>query len=47
MDLAIRAKIAGLAQDEFQELLATAARTCPVSKALGGTSIRYEGTLDG
>ncbi len=43
--ITLRAKVAGLAADRFAELAATAERTCPVSKALAGTTITMDAAL--
>jgi osmotically inducible protein OsmC len=44
--ITLRAKVTGLAADRFAELAATAERTCPVSKALTGTTITLDAALD-
>ena len=46
IELTIRAKIEGVDEARFQELAATAERTCPVTKALAGVKISYQATLD-
>ena len=45
IDLLVRAEVDGLERIRFEELLVRAAETCPVSKALSGADIRYQGTL--
>jgi osmotically inducible protein OsmC len=44
--ITLRAKVNGLDADKFAELAATAERTCPVSKALTGTTITLDAALD-
>jgi osmotically inducible protein OsmC len=44
--LTMRAAVPGLDADKFAELAATAERTCPVSKALAGTTITLDATLE-
>jgi osmotically inducible protein OsmC len=44
--ITLRAKVNGLDADKFAELAATAERTCPVSKALAGTTITLDAVLD-
>ncbi|CAM3835669.1 OsmC family peroxiredoxin [Kibdelosporangium persicum] len=39
------AKVEGLDKDKFAELAATAERTCPVTKALAGTTITLDASL--
>jgi osmotically inducible protein OsmC len=46
ISLTVRAKIPGLDEAQFQELAATAERTCPVTKALAGTTITMDAALD-
>lgn len=43
--LTLDAKVEGLDNERFQELASLAERTCPVSKALAGTSITLNATL--
>lgn len=42
----LRAKVPGVDADKFAQLAATAERTCPVSKALAGTTITMDAALD-
>lgn len=42
----LRAKVDGVQPDRFEELAQTAERTCPVSKALAGTTITLDAALD-
>ena len=44
--LTLRAKLPGVEADKFAELASTAERTCPVTKALGGTTITLDAALD-
>lgn len=44
--LTARAQVDGADQDRFAELAAEAERTCPVSKALAGTTITLDASLD-
>jgi lipoyl-dependent peroxiredoxin len=44
--ITLRAKVPGIGADMFAELAATAERTCPVSKALAGTTITLDAALD-
>jgi lipoyl-dependent peroxiredoxin len=44
--ITLRAKVPGMAADTFAELASTAERTCPVSKALAGTTITLDAALD-
>lgn len=44
--ITLRAKVPGLAPEKFAELATTAERTCPVSKALAGTTITLDAALD-
>lgn len=44
--ITLRARVAGIDADRFAELAATAERTCPVSKALAGTTITLDAALD-
>ncbi|MFC0108522.1 OsmC family peroxiredoxin [Kibdelosporangium aridum] len=39
------AKVDGLDKDKFAELAATAEKTCPISKALAGTTITLDASL--
>jgi osmotically inducible protein OsmC len=43
--ITLRAKVDGLDADKFAELAKTAERTCPVSKALAGTTITLDAAL--
>lgn len=47
IDITLRAKVAGVDQAKFAELASTAERTCPVSKALAGTTINLDAALEG
>src|SRR3954468_21719915 len=42
----LRADVDGVDEARFQELAATAEKTCPVSKALAGTTITMDAALD-
>ena len=44
--LTLRAKLPGVDEARFAELAATAERTCPVTKALAGTKITLDASLD-
>ncbi|UYM06537.1 OsmC family peroxiredoxin [Solicola gregarius] len=44
--ITLRAQVAGVDADKFAELARTAERTCPVSKALTGTTITLDAALD-
>lgn len=44
--LTMTASIPGLDEEKFQELAAKAEQTCPVSKALAGTTVTFRATLD-
>jgi lipoyl-dependent peroxiredoxin len=44
--LTMRAKVEGLDAARFAELAATAESTCPVTKALAGTTITFDAALD-
>lgn len=44
--LTARASVEGVDQERFAELAAEAERTCPVSKALSGTTITLDATLE-
>lgn len=46
IELTARATVEGADQERFAELAAEAERTCPVSKALAGTTITLDATLD-
>lgn len=46
IDITIRATVPGVDADRFAELAATAERTCPVTKALTGTTISLDAALD-
>jgi osmotically inducible protein OsmC len=43
--LLVSAKVAGLADDEFQKIAEDAKQNCPVSKALAGIPITIEASL--
>jgi len=43
--ITLRAKLDGVTADEFAELASTAEKTCPVSKALSGTTITLDAAL--
>jgi osmotically inducible protein OsmC len=45
--LTVTGRVDGVDQAKFAELAAEAERTCPVSKALAGTTITLEATLEG
>ncbi|SFI64895.1 osmotically inducible protein OsmC [Amycolatopsis sacchari] len=45
IEITLRASVDGLDADRFAELAATAERTCPVSKALAGTTIKLDAAL--
>jgi lipoyl-dependent peroxiredoxin len=45
IEITLRASVPGLDADRFAELAATAERTCPVSKALSGTTINLDAAL--
>lgn len=45
IEITLRAAVDGLEPDRFAELAKTAERTCPVSKALAGTSITLDAAL--
>ncbi|HEX3731455.1 MAG TPA: OsmC family protein [Mycobacteriales bacterium] len=44
--IALRAKVAGVDAEKFQQLAQKAEQTCPVSKALAGTNITLDAALD-
>jgi osmotically inducible protein OsmC len=44
--LTVTGRVDGVDQEKFAELAAEAERTCPVSKALAGTTITLEATLE-
>jgi osmotically inducible protein OsmC len=44
--LTMRAKLPGVNAEQFAELANTAKTTCPVTKALGGTTITLDAALD-
>jgi len=44
--ITLRAKLPGVDAERFAELAATAKATCPVSKALAGTTITMDAALD-
>lgn len=45
--ITLRAQVPGVAADKFAQLAKTAERTCPVSKALSGTTITLDAALAG
>ncbi|GLY69410.1 OsmC family peroxiredoxin [Amycolatopsis taiwanensis] len=45
IEITLRAKVPGVAADRFAELARLAERTCPVSKALAGTTITLDAAL--
>lgn len=45
IEVTLRASVPGLDADKFAELARTAERTCPVSKALAGTTITLDAAL--
>ncbi|GAA5169537.1 MULTISPECIES: OsmC family peroxiredoxin [Amycolatopsis] len=45
IEITLRASVDGVDPDRFAELAATAERTCPVSKALAGTTIKLDAAL--
>lgn len=45
IEITLRAKVPGVAADRFTELAELAERTCPVSKALAGTTITLHAAL--
>lgn len=47
IEVRLRAKVPGVDAARFAELAKTAERTCPVSKALAGTTITLDAALDG
>lgn len=47
ISLSVDGRVDGVDQDRFAELAHEAERTCPVSKALAGTSITLDATLQG
>jgi osmotically inducible protein OsmC len=44
--LTLRAKLPGVTAEQFAELAGTAESTCPVTKALAGTTISFDAALD-
>jgi osmotically inducible protein OsmC len=46
IDITLRAKIAGMDNSTFSDLAKQAEQTCPVSKALTGTTINLDAGLD-
>ena len=44
--ITLRATVPGVEAERFAELAATAERTCPVTKALAGTTITLDAALD-
>lgn len=46
IDITLRAKVDGVDADKFAQLAQTAEKTCPVSKALTGTTINLDAALD-
>lgn len=45
INLTLRAKVDGVDEAKFKELAKTAEETCPVSKALSGTTIKLDAAL--
>lgn len=45
IDVTLRAKVDGIDADKFAQLAKTAEETCPVSKALAGTTINLDASL--
>lgn len=45
VDVTLRASVPGIDADRFAELAKTASKTCPVSKALAGTTITLDAAL--
>ncbi|MFF5990971.1 OsmC family peroxiredoxin [Prauserella flavalba] len=45
VDITLRADVDGVDEQKFQELAKTAKDTCPVSKALAGTTINLDASL--
>jgi lipoyl-dependent peroxiredoxin len=45
VDVTLRASVPGIDPDRFAELAKTASQTCPVSKALAGTTISLDASL--
>ena len=45
--IVLRADVDGVDEARFAELAKTAEETCPVSKALAGTTITLDATLEG
>ncbi len=45
IEVTLRAAVPGLDADRFAELAGTAQRSCPVSRALAATPIRYDSAL--
>lgn len=43
--LTVTAKVPGIDNDKFQECVATAAKTCPISQTLTSTAITHTATL--
>lgn len=46
IEITLRARVEGVDDNRFAELAETAERTCPVSKALTGTTITMDAALD-
>jgi osmotically inducible protein OsmC len=46
IELTARATVEGADEERFRELAAEAERTCPVSKALSGTTITLDASLE-
>lgn len=46
IDITLRARVSGVDADKFADLASTAEKTCPVSKALAGTTITLDATLE-
>ncbi len=44
-NLTVTAKVPGINNDKFQESVATAAKTCPISQTLSSTAITHSATL--
>jgi lipoyl-dependent peroxiredoxin len=47
IELATRARVPGIEQEELDRVAEGAKRNCPVSRALGGVEISLEATLEG
>ena len=46
IDITLRAQVDGVEPDKFADLASTAEKTCPVSKALAGTTITLDAALE-